>query len=110
MTVSESYGKPFHVPSIFRRVLSFLLRLVLWTVAAIFAISLLAFGLVLLALGLLRSLITGKKPKPVVFANFRRFSPRAPWSSGAARDSTSVRSGDVVDVEVREIRDDKRLP
>lgn len=98
------------MPSFLSRVLSFLLRLVLWTFAAIFAVSLMLAGLVLLALGLLRSLITGQKPKPVVFGSFQRFSSQATWPGAAKPGTTAAREADVVDVEVREIRSDKRLP
>jgi hypothetical protein len=98
------------VPSFLSRVLSFLLRLVLWTFAAIFALSLMLAGLVLLALGLLRSLITGQKPKPVVFGSFQRFSSQAAWPGAAKPGTATAREADVVDVEVREIRSDKRLP
>lgn len=98
------------MPSFLSRVLSFLLRLVLWTFAAIFAVSLMLAGLVLLALGLLRSLITGQKPKPVVFGSFQRFSSQAAWPGAAKPGATAAREADVVDVEVREIRSDKRLP
>lgn len=96
--------------SFISRVFRFILRLVLWTFATIFALSLLLATLVLLALGFLRSLITGQKPKPMVFGRFQRFSPRAPWQGTGMHDTAPVRTGDVVDVEVREIRDDKRLP
>ncbi len=98
------------MPSFLSRVLSFFLRLVLWTFAAIFAVSLMLAGLVLLALGLLRSLITGQKPKPVVFGRFQRFSSQAAWPGATKPGTAAAREADVVDVEVREIRSDKRLP
>lgn len=98
------------MPSFLSRVLSFFLRLVLWTFAAIFAVSLMLAGLVLLALGLLRSLITGQKPKPVVFGRFQRFSSQAAWPGADKPGTAAVREAEVVDVEVREIRSDKRLP
>jgi hypothetical protein len=98
------------VSSFISRVFRFILRLVLWTFATIFALSLLLATLVLLALGFLRSLVTGQKPKPVVFGRFQRFSTHAPWQGAGMPDAAPVRTGDVVDVEVREIRDDKRLP
>lgn len=98
------------MPSFLSRVLSFFLRLVLWTFAAIFAVSLLLAGLVLLALGLLRSLITGQKPKPVVFGGFQRFTSQAAWPGTTKPGAAATSEADVVDVEVREIRSDKRLP
>lgn len=93
------------MPSFISRVLRFILRLVLWTFATIFALSLLLATLVLLALGLLRSLVTGQKPKPMVFGRFQRFSAQAPWPGAGMRDAAPARHGDVVDVEVREIRE-----
>lgn len=95
------------MPSFISRVFRFILRLVLWTFAAIFAVSLLLASLILLALGLLRSLFTGQKPNPVVFGRFQRFASQPPWPGAGTREASSTRSGDVVDVEVREIRDDK---
>lgn len=95
------------MPSFISRVVRFLLRLVLWTFAAIFAVSLLLASLILLAFGLLRSLLTGQKPKPVVFGRFQRFATQPSWPGTRAREAAPTRSGDVVDVEVREIRDDK---
>jgi hypothetical protein len=95
------------VPSFISRVLRFILRLILWTFAAIFAASLLVASLILLAVGLLRSLLTGQKPKPVVFGRFQRFATQPSWPGTRAREAAPVRTGDVVDVEVREIRDDK---
>ncbi|MGC1175012.1 hypothetical protein [Polaromonas sp.] len=95
------------MPSFISRVFRFILRLVLWTFAAIFAVSLLLASLILLALGLLRSLFTGQKPNPVVFGRFQRFASQPPWPGASTREASSTRSGDVVDVEVREIRDDK---
>ena len=91
------------MPRFISRVLFFALRLVLLTFAAIFAISLLFASLVLLALGLLRALFTGHKAKPVDLGRFQRFSAQATWGKGAHPGAAPVRSGDVVDVEVREI-------
>lgn len=94
------------MPSFISRILRFALRLVLWLFAAVFALSLLSASLVFIALSLLKSLITGQKSKPaMVFSHFQRFSSQAAWPGTAA-----PRQAEVVDVEVREIRDDKRLP
>lgn len=97
------------MPSFISSFLRFILRLVLWLFAAVFAVSLLAAALVVMTLGLLKALITGKKPQPMVFGRFQKFSPDAFWPR-AAPGAATVRETDVVDVEVREIRDDKRLP
>ncbi|MDO9385002.1 MAG: hypothetical protein Q7T86_19315 [Hyphomicrobiaceae bacterium] len=91
--------------SFISRVLRFFLRLVLWAFAAVFAISLLLASLVLIALGLLKSLITGQKPRPMVFGRFQRFSPDTLWPGAGTRSSPAAREADVVDVEVREIRE-----
>lgn len=98
------------MPSFISSFLRFTLRLILWVFAAIFAISLLAAALVVMTLGLLKALITGKKPQPMVFGRFQKFSPDAFWPGASARGTAPVPEADVVDVEVREIRDDKRLP
>ena len=97
------------MPNFISRVLRFALRLMLWLFAAIFALSLLCAGLIVLMFSLLKALITGQKPKPMVFGGFQQFSAQTRWSGASARDA-ATRQADVVDVEVREIRDDKRLP
>jgi hypothetical protein len=98
------------LPSFLSSFLRFILRLVLWAFAAVFALSLLAAALVVMTLGLLKALITGKKPQPVVFGRFQKFSPDAFWPRPGAPGGSAAREADVVDVEVREIREDKRLP
>lgn len=98
------------MPSFLSSFLRFALRLVLWVLAAVFALSLLAAALLVMSLGLLKALITGKKPQPVVFGRFQKFSPDAFWPRTGAPGATPAREADVVDVEVREIREDKRLP
>lgn len=99
-----------HLPTFISRVLRFFLRLVLWAFAAVFAVSLLLASLVLIALGLLKSLITGQKPRPMVFGRFQRFSPDTLWPGAGARGGPAPREADVVDVEVREIRDNRDNP
>ena len=104
------------MPSVFSQILRFILKLVLGLFAAIFAASLLLAALLVLTLSLLKSLITGRKPAPaMVFGRFQKFSPQGMWPGGPRTEGTAspVRAGDVVDVEVREVRDlrgDKRLP
>jgi hypothetical protein len=98
------------LPSFISSFLRFTLRLVLWLFAAVFAVSLLAAAVLVMSLGLLKALITGKKPQPVVFGRFQKFSPDAFWPRPGAPGSSTARETDVVDVEVREIREDKRLP
>ena len=94
------------------KILRFFLKLVLGVFAAVFALSLLAAALIVVVLSVLKSLITGRKPAPaVVFGRFQRYSPQGMWPGGPAQgNAANSRAGDVVDVEVREVRDDKRLP
>jgi len=94
------------------KILRFFLKLVLGVFAAVFALSLLAAALIVVLLSVLKSLITGRKPAPaMVFGRFQRYSPQGMWPGGPAQGTAAnPRAGDVVDVEVREVRDDKRLP
>jgi type IV secretory pathway TrbL component len=108
----------------FNRFIQVLMRLALGIFAAVALLSLLALGLVMLLLALLRALVTGKKPAAVTaFSRFRQFSGQqmaGRWRSTApdnfdtistnARDHKSgqparslLGSDEVVDVEVREI-------
>ena len=92
------------------KILRFFLKLVLGLFAAVFALSLLVAALIVMALSLLKSLLTGRKPAPaVVFGRFQRYSPQGMWPGAAGRDAGATPVGDVVDVEAREVRDDKRL-
>jgi len=102
------------VPSVIGQLSSFLLKLVLGLFAAIFAVSLLVAALIVVALSLLASLFTGRKPAPaMVFGHFQRFSAQGMWPGGpAARDPAGPKpgAGQIVDVEVREVPEDKRQP
>lgn len=100
------------MPSFVSQILRFFLKLALGLFAAIFAISLLLAALIVVTLSLLKSLVTGRKPAPaVVFGRFQRFSPQGMWPGGTACGEGAARpAGDVVDVEVREVRGDNRLP
>ena len=97
----------------------FVLKLVLAAFGLILVASLLVAALVVVAFSLLKSLITGKKTAPaMVFGRFQKFSPEGMWPGASrrqSRDDSTGRPGtasDVVDVEVREIKDEpyKRLP
>jgi hypothetical protein len=91
------------------KILRFFLKLALGIFAAVFALSLLAAALIVVVLSVLKSLVTGRKPAPaVVFGRFQRYSPQGMWPGQG--NATTPRGGEVVDVEVREVRDDKRLP
>lgn len=95
------------------RLLRFIIKLVLAAFGLVFALSLLAVALVVVVLSLLKSLITGQKPAPaMVFGKFQKLSPGGMWPAATRRDD-SAKAGDVVDVEVREVKtpeSDKRLP
>lgn len=92
------------------QLLRFILKLVLGLFAAVFAVSLLLAALIVLVLSLLKSLFTGRKPAPaMVFGRFQQFSTRGMWP-GRPAPKDPVNAGEVVDVEVREVREDKRLP
>lgn len=94
----------------------FVLKLIFAVFAVIFGVGVLAVALLMLAVGLLTSLVTGRKPAPAMaFGRFQRFSAQGIWPGGmngmppgAAADPRE--EPNVVDVEVREVRDDKRLP
>lgn len=96
-----------------RRILRFVLRIAFGVMAAIFAISLLAAALIVVLISVLKSLVTGRKPAPsVVFGNFQRFSPQGMWPGATSRPDAR-NDADVVDVEVREVREpgqQKHLP
>jgi hypothetical protein len=100
------------MPSFANQILRFFIKLVLSLVAAVFAVSLLAAGLIALALSLLKWLVTGKKPAfAIAFSRFHQFSTQTSWSGTFSQKRPEA--SDVVDVEVREVhevRHDKRLP
>lgn len=91
------------------RIVGFIVKLCLGLMAAVFAVSILAAALVVLLLSVLKSLITGRKPAPAaVFSRFQQFSPQGMWPGNARQSAAGATSAQVVDVEAREIRDDKR--
>ena len=115
------------------RLFQLVMRIVFWLFAAIALASLLAAALVVVLLSLLRALIMGKRPSgPMVFGRFQQFSskgmqgmwpgakpppaPSGPPASPLAErgrhpdERPRVASGDVVDVEVRDITPDKPPP
>ena len=78
----------------------FAIKLILTVLGLVFAISLLMAALIVVLLSLLKSVLTGKKPAPVVmFSKFQKFAPGGMWPGSAKAQNT----GDVVDVEVREV-------
>ena len=99
------------MPDVARHIFSFILKFGLGLFAAIFALSLLFATLVVLVLSRIKALITGRKPAPFVpFGRFQQFSPQGAGSGPGRRASArGTDSGQVVDVEAREIREDKHL-
>lgn len=88
------------MPDFVSSLLRFVLKLALGLMAAVFAVSLLAVALVVLAFSLLKALITGKKPaSAMVFSRFQGYAPQDLWGRKAKP------AGEVVDVEVRELRE-----
>lgn len=102
------------MPSFVSQVLGLTLKIVLGLFAALFAVSLLVAGLVVFVVLLLKSLITGRRPAAsMVFGRFQQFSSQKGWPGRGTQDGKSASrpgGGDVVDVEVREIREERRLP
>ncbi len=121
-------ASPSFDPSVFvARLGRIALRLGLGLIAAVAIVSLLIVSLGLLMLGLLRALITGQRPKPMMKFNFQNFSagqglwprgqgatnmnsdpapdPDASSRPSAPRGRLGAQAGAVVDVEAREIPD-----
>lgn len=92
------------------RLFRFALKLVLAAFAIALGLSVLAAALIIMVLSVFKSVLTGKKPAPfVVFSRVQKYSPGGVWPGAAGREAqgVSAKAGDVVDVEVREIRNDK---
>ena len=93
------------------QVFGFVIKLFIAVTAAVFAVSLLAAGLVYLAFASVRFLLTGRKPAfAVVFSQMRQYRQSAAdgvWPASRKTQGPRPSAPDVVDVEVREI-DDKR--
>ncbi len=94
-------------PSFPGRAAGWLLRLVLGVAGAVLAVSLLVAGVLVALFVVVRALLTGRKPAFIVAFNQFRRSPldaRRPWSR------PGMRSGDVVDVEARELAESPAAP
>lgn len=79
----------------------FTIKLILTVLGLVFAISLLVAALVVVLLSLLKSVVTGKKPAPlVVFRKFQKLAPGGIWPG----ETKAQNAGEVVDVEVREVQ------
>ena len=90
----------------------FIIKLVLAAFGLVFAISFLFVALIVMVLSLLKSLITWTKPTPfVIFSQYKQFKKNS--RGGWPRASNPMPQSDVVDVEVREVKDpanEQRLP
>ena len=87
----------------------FVLKLVFVVSAAILAVGLLLIALTVVALSLLKSLVTGRKPRPAMaFARFHQFSQQRTWPGKRAfRDRSEAATDQIVDVEAHEIKDSR---
>ena len=92
------------------QVFRFILKLVLAVFAVLFAVSLLVAALIAFVLSVLKGLITGRKPaSAVVFSRFQQFSRQRIWPVNPPRpNANKTASGQIVDVEAREITEDSR--
>ena len=95
--------------------LGIFLKLTLAALVLVFALGLIAAALVHIAWGGVVFLLTGRKPAVAVLFSqaqkLKKFSAAGVWPRpGAHPADTRAASPDVVDVEVREIRVDKREP
>ena len=90
----------------------FILKLVFGLSAAVVAVGLLLIALMLVALSLLKSLLTGRRPAPAMaFARFNQFSQRRTWPGNRPfQDKPKAASDQVVDVEAYEVKDSGRQP
>lgn len=90
-------------------VLSGALKLLLVLAASVFVISFLLAALVAVVLVSLWSLVTGRKPAPVVMFNRMRAQSRR-YTQGAWQNRTTQPARDVVDVEATDVTDVPRSP
>lgn len=104
------------MPSFVSRIIGFALKIVVGLFAVVFAVSLLVAGLIVFIVLLIKSLITGRRPTAsMAFGRFQQFSSQNGWSGrgareGASKPNTKPGAGEVVDVEVREIPDERHRP
>lgn len=94
------------------QIFRFILKLIFVLSAAVIAVGLLFVALTVFAFSLLKSLITGRKSAPLAaFAHFQKFSQSGTWTHGRApQPSSKATSGQVIDVESRELKDERREP
>lgn len=96
------------------RVLQFVVRGVMLLSALVIAAVLLSVALVWLVFGVLKALLTGRKPAPwAAFEQYRRYTAQRVWPGAAPRRTAGTPSrrplpADVEDVEV--VRETPRAP
>ncbi|MDB5742763.1 MAG: hypothetical protein JWR68_1078 [Polaromonas sp.] len=97
------------LPSV-SRIFRFILKLVLGLSAAVIAVGLILMTVILFSLSLLKSMITGRpSPAAVAFGRFRQSPAPGLWPNRRpAQGAPKAASGQVVDVEVREIPEPTR--
>ena len=108
-----------YVTAFFNAILGIFLKLSLLALGLVFAIGLLVAAVLYLAWGGVVFLLTGRKPAVAVFygqfRQLKKFSTAGVWPGARPRADQPDQSGqpsrpDVVDVEVREIPDNRREP
>ena len=108
-TAQRSMGDS--VNQFFGQILGLVLKLFLGLVAVVFAVSMLAAGLIYLVFASIRFLLTGRKPAVAVMftqmQQFRRSAADGVWPATRRKAPAPPRTADVVDVEVREINEDR---
>ena len=98
--------------NIINGLIRFTFKLVLTLFGLVFAASLLLAAMVAMLFSLLKSLVTWQKPAPfVIYSQFKQFrqGPRSGWPFAGK----PTPQNDVVDVEMREVKDpanEKRAP
>ncbi|MDB5869266.1 MAG: hypothetical protein JWP96_1598 [Polaromonas sp.] len=94
------------------QIFRFILKLVMGLSAALIGIGLLFVALVIFALSLFSALIKGRRPASLMaFSRFQQFSQQGMWPVSPGRQRASqAATGQVVDVEVREISIDRPRP
>ena len=91
--------------NIIQRFVRIVFKALLVAFGLVFAISLLLAALIVIAFSLLKSLVTGKKPTPlVVVRRFQQFAPSNVWPGARKAQNTN----DVVDVDAREVQPEQQ--
>ena len=88
------------------RLFSAVIGLVFWLFAAALGLLLAAVVAVLLLVGVVWAVVRGRRPvRPVYVHQFQAYARERVWPGRRAATGTSATSQEVVDVQVREVRD-----